>query len=360
MAAFAAEVTYPRQCVIVEPRADAHAPAGGPNVEGVEPLGAHGGEAHRRRGELREHHDISWIVDRLLPPIENCLARKRVLVRREYVAKSQQRRTPSGSPATTRPRRAWLSGCGETNPSAVARGHGTASFVPMPMLTAFVTAARPFARHWWHRREFVADDSDLGRRPPPALYERERGAPAAGLLEFRLALLSKRRELVLTHERQQLLLERGGELQRQAQVRVARGKRHDLGAHVSLDAELAQQLQVMPPGVEVAAFQPERLEDELDQALQRPCRRIEVPGARVGVLEHDRATGPREPQVRLHLLVRASQRRDLVAGMHEVERARLEDAHEEVVLDEADIAKALLGHEPVGRAEHRLVDVGPR
>jgi hypothetical protein len=45
--------------------------------------------------------------------------------------------------------------------------------------------------------------------------------------------------------------------------------------------------------------------------------------------------------------------------MHEVERARLEVAREEVVPDEADVAKALLGHEPVGRTEHRLVDVGP-
>src|SRR5215216_1195941 len=152
MAAFAAEVTYPRQCVIVEPHADAHAPACGTNVDGVEPLGAHGGEAHRRSGELREHHDISWIVDRLLPPIENCLARKRVLPA-GIRGQSRQRRTPSGSPATTRRRRAWLSGCRETNPSAVARGHVTASFAPMPMLTAFVPAARPFARQWWHRRD---------------------------------------------------------------------------------------------------------------------------------------------------------------------------------------------------------------
>src|SRR5215211_8652968 len=177
--------------------------------------------------------------------------------------------------------------------------------------------------------------TELRRSPTPALQERERRAPATGLLKLGLALLSQLFELAGGYQGQQLLLERGGELQRQAQVRVARGKRHDLGAHVSLDAELAQQLQVMPPRVEVAAFQPERLEDELDQALQRPCRRIEVPGARVGVLEHDRATRPREPQVCLHLLVRASQRRDLVAGMHEVERALLEVGREEVGLDEA-------------------------
>src|SRR5215216_1310966 len=128
MAAFAAEVTYPRQCVIVEPHADAHAPACGTNVDGVEPLGAHGGEAHRRSGELREHHDISWIVDRLLPPIENCLARKRVLVRREYVAKAS-----NGGRLLDLEQQLGLAArgcpdCGETNPSAVARGHGTASF----------------------------------------------------------------------------------------------------------------------------------------------------------------------------------------------------------------------------------------
>jgi hypothetical protein len=46
--------------------------------------------------------------------------------------------------------------------------------------------------------------------------------------------------------------------------------------------------------------------------------------------------------------------------VHKVERTRLELAGEEIVLDEADVPEALLGCEPVGRAEHRLVDVGPR
>jgi hypothetical protein len=39
---------------------------------------------------------------------------------------------------------------------------------------------------------------------------------------------------------------------------------------------------------------------------------------------------------------------------------RLELAREEVVLDEADVSEALLGREPIGGGEHRLIDVGAR
>jgi hypothetical protein len=91
MTAFAAEVTYPRERVVVEPRGDAHTPTRGNHVERVKPLGAHGGEAHYPTVELGEHHDLGWIVERLLPPIENSLAQERVFVRREYVAKASDR-----------------------------------------------------------------------------------------------------------------------------------------------------------------------------------------------------------------------------------------------------------------------------
>jgi hypothetical protein len=46
--------------------------------------------------------------------------------------------------------------------------------------------------------------------------------------------------------------------------------------------------------------------------------------------------------------------------VHEVERARLELAGEEIVLDEADVPEAFLRHEAVGRAEHGLVDIRSR
>jgi hypothetical protein len=54
------------------------------------------------------------------------------------------------------------------------------------------------------------------------------------------------------------------------------------------------------------------------------------------------------------------ERADFVAGVHEVERVRLELACEEIVLDEADVPQALFGNEPVGGREHRLVDVESR
>ena len=120
-----------------------------------------------------------------------------------------------------------------------------------------------------------------------------------------------------------------------------------------------EQVEVRSPRRQVSAAQQERLLDQLDQPLQGGGRGVEVPGARVGVLEHDGAAGPREADVRLHLLVAAPEGADLVAGVHEVERVRLELAGEEIVLDQADVPQALLGHEPVGGGEHRLVDVGP-
>jgi hypothetical protein len=109
-----------------------------------------------------------------------------------------------------------------------------------------------------------------------------------------------------------------------------------------------------PPG------QQKCLLDQVDQLLQGGSRGIEVPGSRVGVLEHDGAAGASEPHVRLHLLLAAPKGADLVAGVHEVERVGLERAGEEVVLDQADVLQPLLGREPLGFGEHRLVDVGSR
>jgi hypothetical protein len=56
--------------------------------------------------------------------------------------------------------------------------------------------------------------------------------------------MAKLPELVSSHQRQQPLLKGGGKLQGQAQVAMPGGERHDLGPHVSFDAELAKQLQV--------------------------------------------------------------------------------------------------------------------
>ena len=66
-----------------------------------------------------------------------------------------------------------------------------------------------------------------------------------------------------------------------------------------------------------------------------------------------------EPHVRL-ICSCARPRGRSRAGVDEVERVRLELAGEEIILGEADVPEPLLGHEPVGGREHRLVDVGPR
>ena len=108
----------------------------------------------------------------------------------------------------------------------------------------------------------------------------------------------------------------------------------------------------------ISAGQQKRLLDQLDQLLESGSWGIEVPGPRVGVLEHDRAAGASESRVRLHLLVAAPEGADLEAGVHEVERVGLERAGEEIVLDQADVLQPLLGREPLGVGEHRLVDVG--
>src|SRR5215218_9183295 len=170
----------------------------------------------------------------------------------------------------------------------------------------FPSAPAPSDRPGCRKRShapLLLQDLALRRGPAPALQKREGGAPATGLLKLGLALLAERRELVGGDQRQQALLEGGGELQRQAEVRMLRRKRQNLGPDVSFDAELAKQVEVLSPCEPVSPAYPKRLHDQFDQPLQRGRRRIEMPGARVGILEHDGAAGPGEAQVRLHLLL---------------------------------------------------------
>ena len=178
-------------------------------------------------------------------------------------------------------------------------------------------------------------------------------------MEFGLALSTKLIELVGADRGQQPLLQRRGELQRQAQARVSRGKRHDLGPDVPLHAELAEQVEVVSPRLPVSAASEKRRLDQRDQPLKGGCWRIEVPGVPVGILEHDRAARARQPHVRLHLLVGASQGADHGAGVDEVERIRFELGGKEIVIREADVPQPFIGHEPIRRGQHRLVDVGP-
>ncbi len=85
----------------------------------------------------------------------------------------------------------------------------------------------------------------------------------------------------------------------------------DIGADVSLDPKLAKEVEVVPRGSPVAPTQPERLEDQLDQPVQRRRRRIEVPGAWVWILKHDRSSRTGKTDVRASGQERRSCKRDL-------------------------------------------------
>src|SRR5215211_2451365 len=174
----------------------------------------------------------------------------------------------------------------------------------------------------------VSAATDLCGRPAPALNEGERSAPATGLLELGFTLLAKRLEVVRRDQRQQSLLEGRSELQGKPQVGVPWGQGHDLGPDGSFDPELAKQVEVLSPRVKISAAHPERFQDQRDQTVERRRGRVEVPGRRVRVFEHEDPAGPREPQVRLHLFVRAPHWRDLIPRVDEVEPVRLELARE--------------------------------
>jgi hypothetical protein len=70
---------------------------------------------------------------------------------------------------------------------------------------------------------------ELRRALAPALQEREGGAPAARLLEFGFAVVSKPLQFVGCHYEEQPLFQGGGELEWQPQVGMSRGKCQDLG-----------------------------------------------------------------------------------------------------------------------------------
>ena len=139
---------------------------------------------------------------------------------------------------------------------------------------------------------------------------------------------------------------------------MPRRERKNLGADVSFDAELPKQLEVLSARPPISPAQPKRFLDQHDQPLQGGSRWVEVPRARVGVLEHDRAVGASQPHIGLHLPLGAPERADLIASVDEVERVQLELAGKEIVLDQTYVSQTLLVHEPASGCEHRLVDVG--
>src|SRR4029453_9018459 len=101
---------------------------------------------------------------------------------------------------------------------------------------------------------------------------------------------------------------------------MAGWKRQHLGADVSLDAEVAKQVQVHSTRLPISTAQPKRILDQDDEPLESGRRWIEMPGPSVGVLEHDRAPRASDARVGLHLLVRAPKRADLVPRVDAVDR----------------------------------------
>jgi hypothetical protein len=194
-------------------------------------------------------------------------------------------------------------------------------------------------------------------RAGPALQEREGGAPPPGLLELGFAFLSKLLQLVARHHREEPRFQGGGELEGQAQVRMSRRKRQNLGPDVPFDTGAAEQVEQLETGLDIPAGLHERLPDELDQALQRTRRRVEMPRAHIPLLQNDRASLPEQPEVRGELVWRTTQRCDLEPCVDEVERRRVELAREEVVLHECDVAEALRLHELCSGGEHCVADI---
>jgi hypothetical protein len=78
----------------------------------------------------------------------------------------------------------------------------------------------------------------------------------------------------------------------------------------------------------------------------------------VGVLKGEPAAGLRQAQIGRQLLLDPSERRDLEASVHEVERPGPEAALEQVVVRERDVGEALLADQGPRRLEQLVVHVG--
>src|SRR5829696_10374646 len=113
---------------------------------------------------------------------------------------------------------------------------------------------------------------------------------------------------------------------------MSRRKRQDLRSHIPFDTEAAEQVKELTAGLHVPAGLHERLPDEIDQALQRRRRRVELPRAHIPLLQHHLAARPEEPDVVGDLVWCTTQWCNLEPSVDEVERRRLQLAREEVVL----------------------------
>jgi len=131
---------------------------------------------------------------------------------------------------------------------------------------------------------------------PPALHECEGGGPPARLPEFGVAFLSKLLQLVDRDYGEQPLFQGGGKLEGQPQVGMSRRKRQDLGSDVPFDIEAAEQVEQLAADVSPPDCA-KRLPDELDQAVQRTDRRVEIPRAHIPLLQRHRAARPEELDV---------------------------------------------------------------
>jgi hypothetical protein len=90
-------------------------------------------------------------------------------------------------------------------------------------------------------------------------------------VKLRLSLRAERGELVGAPQGQQLLLQRGRELQGQVQVGMAGWKGDDVGADLSLDAELAKEVEMPSALLPVSAALPKRVPDQRDEPLESGC-----------------------------------------------------------------------------------------
>jgi hypothetical protein len=83
---------------------------------------------------------------------------------------------------------------------------------------------------------------------------------------------------------------------------MSRREGQDLGPYGAVDAEAAEELEMVAPGLGITPAC-ERLQAEGDQLLASGRRRVEVPGSPVWVFQDESAAGAEQPYVGLQLVV---------------------------------------------------------
>src|SRR4029434_4209409 len=108
-----------------------------------------------------------------------------------------------------------------------------------------------------------------------------------------------------------------------------------------LESAAAQKSRQFAPRIEVSAAGEKSLFDQRDQALHGGSIRTHAPRADLRILHDQNSACSYEPEIRIDLLIGATERCDLKPGVKQIERVWREAGREQIVLNEPYVGQAI-------------------